>query len=100
MTLTGKEDRGESGLVHRAVRLELDAQRVRFRSDHGRRLLAAVHAVLTEFVRSDFAVHFHSVVLTFGLEKRQTREVFESTGNSERKTYNNVYVQNVYVINT
>lgn len=66
--VTGKKYGGESRLVHRTVRLELHAQRVRLRSDHGRRFLAAVHAVFPQFVRSDFAVHLHSVVFAFGLK--------------------------------
>lgn len=58
--------------MHRAVRLKLHAQSVRLWSDHGRCFLAAVHTMLPKFVRSDFTINFHTVVLTFGLKPKQT----------------------------
>lgn len=70
--ITGKEDGGKSRFVYRTVRLEFYSKCVRLRSDHWRRFLATVHAVLPQFVRSDFTVHFDPIVFAFGLVKRKT----------------------------
>lgn len=72
--LTGKENGGKSSFVHWTVRLKLHSQGIRLRSDHGRRFLAAVYTVFSEFVRSNFTVYFHPVVLAFGL--RKTKPLF------------------------
>lgn len=65
--LTSKENCGKSGFMYGTVRLELHTKCICLRRDHGRRFLATINSMLSQFIRSDFAINFHTVILAFGL---------------------------------
>jgi len=71
--LTGKENCSESGLVHRAVWLKFNAQCIGLWSYHRRCFLTAIHPVLPEFIRTNFAVYLHSVVFAFSLRRKKNK---------------------------